>query len=437
MLKLEEVKHLNSLRFFNTKIGRTIKEYGYKIWFCTLLLVVICSGCLYLDAALLVEDYHQKVIPGTTLNGIDLSDLTEAEVTSIVYGKVNAIHDRNIKIEIEDQLFWTRLHRFEPHLNYTVEELVSEIMNSQKSKPVYHQAQVIRQKQGEAFELTYHYNSLLVYEYAKDIAMKSSEQAVDPTLEITSDEAVLYEAGEQAKMINETTLHELIAAALNDHATDEIYLTIKKQSIPHEGDKQALEHVTSKVASYTSHYDPHLKRTENVKRAAKLIDQTIIYPNEEFSFVNHVSPVTTDNGYVYGTIFVQAKPVQGIGGGICQVSSTLYNTMLKAGIVASERQNHSLAVDYVPLGLDATMTDNGIDLKFTNPYDAPLYIRSYTKDTALTVELWSVEDLLQGVEYEAKSTISEEGRVAHTTLYGYDEDGEVVLEEYLHKSVYQ
>ena len=67
-----------------------------------------------------------------------------------------------------------------------------------------------------------------------------------------------------------------------------------------------------------------------------------------------VSPVIYSNGYVDATIFVNAQPVNGVGGGICQVSSTLYNTVLLAGIMPTERRNHSSQVGYVPVGLDAT-----------------------------------------------------------------------------------
>lgn len=159
-------------------------------------------------------------------------------------------------------------------------------------------------------------------------------------------------------------------------------------------------------------------------------------PGEEFSYTEHTLPVTLENGYGYGTIFVNGTTAQGLGGGMCQVSSTLYNTMLEAGILATERRAHSLPVGYVPAGQDATMTDTGIDLKFINTLDYPIYIESTTVGGVLTISFWSNQNALKGIDYEAKSRVYNNGYSADTTLYGY-KNGELVYEKFLHTSTYK
>jgi vancomycin resistance protein YoaR len=91
-------------------------------------------------------------------------------------------------------------------------------------------------------------------------------------------------------------------------------------------------------------------------------------PGDEFSYENAVGPVIQSNGYTYAPVISGGKLIQGIGGGVCQVSSTLYNTMLNSGILPTERRNHSKPVSYVPRGLDATLASGSIDYKFINTF---------------------------------------------------------------------
>ena len=100
----------------------------------------------------------------------------------------------------------------------------------------------------------------------------------------------------------------------------------------------------------------------------------VIQPGEEFSFNRTILPRTAANGYVEAPIYVSGKHSTGTGGGICQVSSTMYSAMLNGGIPATERHPHSLPVPYLPEGRDATIAGNYYDLRFVNIYNTPLQI---------------------------------------------------------------
>ena len=126
--------------------------------------------------------------------------------------------------------------------------------------------------------------------------------------------------------------------------------------------------------SCTTTFDPRAARANNIAVAASRINGVVIQPGEEFSFSRTILPRTSANGYVEAPIYVSGKHSTGIGGGICQVSSTLYSAMLDGGIPATERHPHSLPVPYLPEGRDATIAGNYYDLKFVNPYNTPLQI---------------------------------------------------------------
>lgn len=141
------------------------------------------------------------------------------------------------------------------------------------------------------------------------------------------------------------------------------------------------------IGTYTTYYETGVSRASNVELAASRINGVVVQPGSGFSFSNTILARTRANGYVEGPIFVKGGTAIGIGGGVCQVSSTLYAAMITAGLPATERHAHSRPVDYLPQGMDATISGNYMDLKFTNIYDRPLLIQASASGGALTVTL--------------------------------------------------
>ena len=142
------------------------------------------------------------------------------------------------------------------------------------------------------------------------------------------------------------------------------------------------------LGSYSTKYNDKIQRAINVNLAAARINGVVVKPSGSFSFSNTILPRTPENGYVEAPVFVNKQHSVGIGGGICQVSSTLYACMLKVGLPATERHPHSLPVTYLPAGMDATISGNTLDLKFTNIYTKPLMITTDANAGILTVSLW-------------------------------------------------
>lgn len=141
------------------------------------------------------------------------------------------------------------------------------------------------------------------------------------------------------------------------------------------------------IGTYTTYYEANVSRAVNVELAAQRINGIVVAPGGKFSFSNTILDRTTANGYVEGPIFVKGEKSTGIGGGVCQVSSTLYAAMVDAALPATERHPHSLPVDYLPAGLDATIAGNYMDLKFTNTFEQPLLIEASAEGGKLTVTL--------------------------------------------------
>ena len=141
------------------------------------------------------------------------------------------------------------------------------------------------------------------------------------------------------------------------------------------------------LARFSTTYNTAEDRAVNVELSASRINGLVIQPGETFSYSNSVGTRTLANGYVVAPSFAGGRVVSSVGGGICQVSSTLYAVLVLAQSPATQHYLHSLPVDYVPRGLDAAIVEGAKDLRFKNNFDYPIAISSTAKDGTLTISI--------------------------------------------------
>lgn len=145
-------------------------------------------------------------------------------------------------------------------------------------------------------------------------------------------------------------------------------------------------------------------RAENVRLAAEAIDGVVIQPGETFSFNDHVGDVEQDSRYRDAPVIMGGEMVEGAGGGICQVSTALYIAALKADLEIVERHPHSIASDYAPIGLDATLVYGTMDLRVKNASDAPVRIEASAVGQTVEVSIIG-KPLEAGVSIDATSKV--------------------------------
>jgi len=160
-------------------------------------------------------------------------------------------------------------------------------------------------------------------------------------------------------------------------------------------DSELLSEIRVKpIGNYVTYYNARNKnRSHNVALAAKAIDNVVVFPGERFSFNTTVGIRTKARGYLQAPIIVRGELAEGIGGGICQVSSTLYNATDRAGLKIIERYSHSRRVPYVLAGRDATVSWGGPDFTFENSYNQPILIKAAAYAGSMHVALYSSENI--------------------------------------------
>ena len=178
-----------------------------------------------------------------------------------------------------------------------------------------------------------------------------------------------------------------------------------------EGTKEQLERVKDVLGTYTTDFGTSSAgRAQNVRNGASKINGRVLYPGEQFSVYEAVNPFTAENGYELAGSYENGTTVQTYGGGICQVSTTLYNAVIRAELAIDERYCHSMIVSYVQPSMDAAIAGTYKDLKFTNNYDFPVYIEGYTSGMQITFTIYGEENRAAGreVSFESETTSTTE-----------------------------
>jgi vancomycin resistance protein YoaR len=187
--------------------------------------------------------------------------------------------------------------------------------------------------------------------------------------------------------------------------------------------------ITGVVGSYYTTYGGIPSRLHNVALVAKLIDGALIAPGKTFSFNGTTGERTAEKGFEEAPVIINGELQTGLGGGICQVSTTVFNAAYEAGLQIDQRTNHALYISHYPLGRDATVNYPDLDLKFTNDTDHWLLLRTFVGSGSLTVNLYGtpqnrrVETTAQPLRVVGAPAIK---RVPDPSL----EKGEAVVEEY-------
>ena len=167
-----------------------------------------------------------------------------------------------------------------------------------------------------------------------------------------------------------------------------------------EGEKFEVK----QLSSYTTYFDGgNEARSDNIRLAASIIDGTVLQNGEVFSFNKVVGQRTKERGFKSAAIIENGEFVEGVGGGVCQVSTTLYNAALLSGCIATEYHPHSLAVSYVPPSRDAMVSGTFFDLKFKNTTGSTVYIKAVTGGNFVSFKVFGRDF---GIKYDLTSVVT-------------------------------
>jgi vancomycin resistance protein YoaR len=186
--------------------------------------------------------------------------------------------------------------------------------------------------------------------------------------------------------------------------------------------------VTGLVGGYTTIYGGDPNRLHNVRLVSKLVDGALIPPGKEFSFNGTTGERNAAKGFLEAPVIINGELQTGLGGGVCQVSTTVYNAAYEAGLPIAERTNHALYISHYPLARDATVNYPDLDLRFRNDTDGWLLLRTFVGSSSLTVRLYGTP-VDRRVESDVSPLVATRAAPVKKIVDPALEPGEVKVEE--------
>lgn len=239
---------------------------------------------------------------------------------------------------------------------------------------------------GYTIPLALHYNQTKLQEIINTIADSIYINPENAILEYRNSKITIQPERNGYKLDVEKTWAGL--TALID-SNIPVAFTLTVNEIPPAIRSQDLVGVDNLLSIYTTQFDPYNQnRSQNISLAARNINAILLHPGEVFSFNKYVGERLSEFGYKEAPVFIDGKLVLDWGGGVCQVSSTLYNAVLLADMKIEERTSHFHPPSYVPLGQDAAVADNLLDFKFKNTTDNNIYITCEVSNQEIIVQIF-------------------------------------------------
>lgn len=371
----------------------------------------------------------EKIYPGVEIMGTDLGGLNKEEGL-VKLGEIEK--DLRAKRVVLRYNGWTSpLLLNEVGFDINEEAVITEALNAGKQGSIIKRWQDRKQieKAGCSLQPVFEYDQEKLVQRLKDLTREITVEPVEASFKIS--------AGEKVTVVPSQDGIDLDLEKLKKGITDVLYkkkpeVTLSLVPVSPTRTTAALEsmHVDGLLGGYTTHFDAgKVSRTYNISVAARAFDELLVMPGQVVSFNEVVGPRSSEAGYKTAPVIVNDELVDGLGGGVCQVSTTLYNSVLLANLDIEERYNHSLPVSYVPIGRDATVVYDALDFKFGNNTGDYLYIKSYVYDGQITINIYGNTAYKKDVRIDSVVTDEIDFSVIYETDPNLPKDTQVVKKE--------
>ena len=334
-------------------------------------LILTVGAALFLAAgAPALADETDTISKNVYIGGVNVSGMTEEQATKAVEEKLGKGTGGNYTVKIGDETTTATAEDF--GMEWTNREVVHEAMEVAKGGNLIKQYKDKKDLQVEPknFEVAYAPNKQAVKTYVEKLAEEYNRDAEEGDITFANGYPEVT-GGETGIDVNVDQSVSFIMKALEGDGTElTVVAEVQKPSVT----KEELSQVKDVLGTATTYYGSSYERKTNVEVGASKINGTLIMPGETFSVTAAVTPFNADNGYYPAPSYESGQVVDTYGGGICQVSTTLYNAVLKAELQVDERRNHTKLVSYVDPSKDAAIAEGLMDFVFTNSTDAPIYI---------------------------------------------------------------
>ena len=340
----------------------------------------------------------------TTLNGVNVSSLNVEQATAVVSSKMlENKNDIEITLSYNDKSWCFNGEDFET--NNDIFPIVQQTFAKSRQGSIIDRIERVKnfKKFGEDFNISYRYILGNFDAKIDDIAAEIYKEPINSFVKFEPDSKTMFTfvEGEDGLKVDKEKLYSSIDNAFKNGVKIKVEIPVEK--IEHVSNQEELTNNTSLRSKFSTGYaNSQYGRRNNVKRCLKDFNGMVVKPGETISFNGITGEKTAEKGYMKANIILNGIYVAEYGGGACQASSTLYNAALLAGLDVLEANHHSIPVSYVPLSLDAMVSEGYSDMKFQNNTNHNIYIKAYGDEEKAYVEMYG-EPLEERVYYKTRS----------------------------------
>lgn len=377
--------------------------------------------------------YTNVIAKNIFVEGIDVSNLTKEEAINyvnenVILGELQLNYNGETNVISPDEI----------DLKYNTSEVVEKAYNYTKTDSYFENVKRFfnLNKNSKNLEIKSLYNENKLSEKIQNISDSINVDMKNAKVYISDSGNISVSSATIGKELDIASTKESIYDALKnkDFKSIDLKVNIKEPKISTE----AAKSVNTLLAEFSTKFSTKdSNRVTNVVLSAKATSDVLLMPGEEFSYNNLTGKRTASNGYKDAPVIINGKLEQDVGGGVCQVSSTLFNSVLYSGLDVTSRRNHSLKSSYVSIGRDAMVSDGGSDFRFKNPYSHPVYIKNTVSNGVITSKIYGNISDKKNISIKVEPYTTEGLDAAKTYIEYKDSNGKVIRTQYISNSVYK
>ncbi|MDR7855702.1 VanW family protein [Tissierella sp.] len=335
------------------------------------------------------------IYKGISIDGYDVSNKTmEQALKYIKEKKEMEIPNKSMNLLYEEKIFNIKITQL--GFSYKYETAVKTAYKLGRQGNVLKRLRdIMKIKNGVEVSLNFSYQYSKIEDVVKDISRQINREKTDASIEILNGKITINDEIVGKKLMSDKLSRDIIE---NINLLKDIEIPV--EDIQPRITKAFISRIDGIIGEFsTSFKGSSSGRIENIKLSAKAISNKLISPGEEVSYNNTTGPRESKNGYKEANVIIGGELTPGLGGGVCQTSTTMYNALLLADITILERHPHSIPANYVPYGQDAAVAYGYLDLRFRNDFDFPIY--TYAKVVGSSVHIYIYGDT-KAKDYQVK-----------------------------------
>lgn len=345
-----------------------------------------------------IEPMVERDLSGTIMSGIyfddiDMSGKTYDEAVELIRNKVRSMSEADITF---NSIAGNKVSATAGELGLSWDDtgLVADALYVARSGNIVERYKERKDLEHDrkVYPINVEFDRDIIAGIVKEQGELYNVEAKNATLSKADGDFVITDGTKGVKIDENASVSRIMSSLGGFTGSDMTIDMVVVEDIP-RATAEDLEKVHDVIGTYkTSFKTSNADRSGNVRNGTRLVNGTVLLPGDSFSMYRTVSPFTEENGYYLAGSYLNGMVVESLGGGICQVSSTLYNAVLRAELQVDERHNHSMIVSYVDLSSDAAISGTSKDFKFTNNTEYPIYIEGITtEDKQVVFTLYGVE----------------------------------------------